>query len=68
MKQARREVTKRREPTFDYAVKVPFLTRVEFARFRQFCKSNAHHQGGFVRLAILEKIEREEKLRRAVSE
>ena len=50
---------------FGYALKIPFLARDEFDRFSNFCKDRAHTQGGFARIAILEKLDREEKRRPA---
>lgn len=45
---------------FNYSINIPFADKTEYARFSQFCEDRAHTQGGFTRLAILEKLSREE--------
>ena len=45
---------------FGYAVKIPFQSRAELQRFTSFCKERAHFQGAFVRLAVIEKMDRTE--------
>ncbi len=47
--------------TFPCTVKIPFRTEEERQRFVGFCDTYEHTQGGYVRLAVLEKLSRDER-------